>query len=418
MQMKLWRCKTAVTGLVLVLSALVTALSAATDQAPPTAEPRDTGALQTSGRQSISRYRDLIARLEDEGGAYNPALTEPLLELGMALQESGMHGDAISLLKRGVHLARINNGLYSEIQLALLESEIKSHIALGQLEEADDRHRYLYRVQQRTLKDAGRGFAFMKQAKWQRRAYELELDENGFNRLINMWNLHRMALTEFAEADGDASPTLLPPLHGMLRAQYLMSGSNGENSSGRFQRAGFRIRGDDQGRLSAYRGQSYKQGDSVVRAIFDVQAAQPDSTPLARAEVLAMMGDWRLWHGRYKEALDAYSEAIIELASVDGAEEGMQALFGAPLALPALEGIRPLPEPASPDKADLLLEFTVDERGRVRDLTRLDDSQASVGIVNRIMRTLRGTPFRPRFDTGEPVATTGIQWAYDTDQWR
>lgn len=416
--MKLWRCKTAITELVLVLAMLVTAASTYADQSSPTAEPEESGALETGGRQSISRYRDVIARLEDEGGAYNPALTEPLLELGVALQESGMHAEAIDLLKRGVHLARINNGLYSEIQLALLESEIKSHVALGQFEEADDRHRYLYRVQQRTLTDAGRGFAFMQQAKWQRRAYELELDENGFNRLINMWNLHRMALTEFAEAEGDASPTLLPPLHGMLRAQYLMSGSSGENSSGRFQRAGFRVRGDDEGRLYAYRGESYKQGDSVIRAIFDVRAAQPDSTPQSRAEVMAMMGDWRLWHGRYKEALDAYAEAIIELASVDGAEEGMQALFGAPVALPALKGVRPLPDPASPDKADLLLEFTIDERGRVRDLTRLDDSEASVGIVNRIMRTLRATPFRPRFDTGEPVATTGIQWAYDTDEWR
>lgn len=416
--MKHWLCKTAITGLVLVLPALVAAASTPVGQASPTAEPEAPGTLQTNSTQSISRYRDVITRLEDQGGAYNPALTEPLLELGMALQQSGMHAEAIDLLKRGVHLARINNGLYSEIQLALLESEIKSHLALGQFEEADDRHRYLYRVQQRTLTDAGRGFAFMQQAKWQRRAYELELDENGFNRLINMWNLHRMALTEFAAADGDASPTLLPPLHGMLRAQYLMSGSMGENSAGRFQRAGFRIRGDDEGRLYAYRGQSYKQGDSVIRAIFDVRAAQADSTPLARAEVLAMMGDWRLWHGRYTEALDAYAEAIIELASVDGAEEGLQALFGAPVALPALEGIRPLPEPASPDAADLLLEFTVDERGRVRDLTRLDDSEASVGIVNRIMRTLRATPFRPRFDTGEPVATTGIQWAYDTDQWQ
>ncbi|TCO74665.1 hypothetical protein [Chromatocurvus halotolerans] len=416
--MKHWLCKMAITGLILVLPALVAAASTPVAQTSPTAEPEEPGTLQTNRTQAISRYRDVITRLEDEGGAYNPALTEPLLELGMALQQSGMHAEAIDLLKRGVHLARINNGLYSEIQLALLESEIKSHLALGQFEEADDRHRYLYRVQQRTLTDAGRGFAFMQQAKWQRRAYELELDENGFNRLINMWNLHRMALTEFAEADGDGSPTLLPPLHGMLRAQYLMSGSMGENSAGRFQRAGFRIRGDDEGRLYAYRGQSYKQGDSVIRAIFDVRAAQADSTPLARAEVLAMMGDWRLWHGRYTEALDAYAEAIIELASVDGAEEGLQTLFGAPVALPALEGIRPLPEPASPDTADLLLEFTVDERGRVRDLTRLDDSEASVGIVNRIMRTLRATPFRPRFDTGEPVATTGIQWAYDTDQWQ
>lgn len=412
-----WLCKTTAAGLVLALPALLQAAPASGEGDPPMTGQSGLESLQRAEAASISRYRDLIARLETEGGAYNPALTEPLLELGMTLQQAGLHAEAIDLLKRGVHLARVNSGLYSEIQLALLESEIKSHIALGQFSEADDRHRYLYRVQQRTLTDAGRGFALMRQARWQRRAYELELDEDGFNRLVNMWNLYRMALAEFAEANGDASPTLLPPLHGMLRAQYLMSGSTGENSAGRFQRDGFSVRGEE-GRFYAFRGQSYKQGDSVIRAIFDVQASQPDGDRRTRAEVLAMLGDWRLWHGRYREALDAYAEAIIELAPAKDAQAGMNALFGTPLALPALEGIRPLPGQVAAAQADLLLEFTVDERGRVRDLVRLDDDEANAGIANRIMRTLRDTPFRPRFDTGEPVATTGIQWAYDTDQWQ
>lgn len=374
-------------------------------------------ALQQGEAANVRRYRDQIAQLELEGGAYNPALTEPILELGMALQRAGLHGEAIDLLKRGVHLARVNNGLYSEIQLALLESEIKSHIALGQFTEADERHRYLYRVQQRTLKDAGRGLALMRQARWQRRAYELELDEDGFNRLINMWNLHRMALAEFAETNGDASPTLLPPLYGMLRAQYLMSGSSGESSNGRFQRDGFSVRGDE-GRFHAFRGESYRQGDSVIRAIFDVRAAQPGNDRLSRAEVLVMMGDWRLWHGRYSKAMEAYAEAIIELAPAENAQDGMQKLFGTPIPLPALAGIRPLPDRVPPEQGDLLLTFNVDERGRVRDLARLDDSESNSGIANRIMRTLRGTPFRPRFDTGEPVTTTGIEWAYDTSLWQ
>jgi len=374
-------------------------------------------ALQEEKSATIRRYRDLVTRLEVEGGAYNPALTEPLLELGVAMQQAGMHAEAIDLLKRGVHLARVNNGLYSKIQLALLEAEIKSHIALGQFAKADDRQRYLYRVQQRTLKDSGRGFALMRQARWQRRAYELEIDDEGFNRLIKMWNLHRMALAEFAQAHGDTSATLLPPLYGMLRAQYLMSGSTGENSTGTFRRDVFSMRSDG-GRSLAFRGKSYKQGDSVIRAIFDVQATQPDTGRLANARVLAMMGDWRLWHGRHREAMDAYAEAIIELATAEDAKDGMQSLFGAPVALPALEGIRPLPEPVAVEQSDILLEFSVDERGRVTDLQRLDENRANQGIANRIMRTLRRTPFRPRFDTGEAVPTTGIQWAYDTQEWQ
>jgi hypothetical protein len=416
------RCAAAL--LILALASLPVWVSAqdaapdADDQAEaPAAQSENLRTLQQAQVDTIRRYRQLIGDLENNGGAYNPALTEPLLELGTALQQSGLHAEAVDILKRGVHLARINHGLYSEIQLALLESEIRSHIALGQFEEADERHRYLYRVQQRTLTDTGRGLAFMRQARWQRRAYELELDEDGYNRLINMWNLYRMALAEFAEAEGDAAPTLLPPLYGMVRAQYLLSGSRGENSSGRFRRDTFQLR-ESQGRFQAFRGQSFKQGESVIRAIYDVTAAQPESERLARAEVMVMLGDWRLWHGRDREAMDAYAEAIIELAPADNAQEGMQQLFGNPVPLPALEGIRPLPPAGAPDPGKLLLEFTVDERGRVRDLERLDNDEANEGIAYRIMRTLRQTPFRPRFQTGEPVATTGIQWAYDAQEWQ
>ena len=83
----------------------------------------------------------------------------------------------LEAFKRGTHLARINEGLYSTRQLALLRGEIESLIAIGDLETADERQRYLYRVQARTLSDRSRGEALMRQALWQRQAYEAGLGE-------------------------------------------------------------------------------------------------------------------------------------------------------------------------------------------------------------------------------------------------
>ncbi|QIB66039.1 hypothetical protein [Kineobactrum salinum] len=50
------------------------------------------------------------------------------------------------------------------------------------------------------------------------------------------------------------------------------------------------------------------------------------------------------------------------------------------------------------------------------DLNRLDDNSEVNGTANRLMRKLRRTPFRPRFDfnTGEPVATEKLTWAYES----
>jgi len=400
-------------------AALAAALAAA--QPEPAAEEHDAlddeaAALEAVRSDTIRRYREEIGALEQAGGAYSTGLTEPLLELGLALQQAGQHAEAIRILKRGVHLARVNEGLYSEQQLALIEAEIRSHMALGDFQAADDRHRYLYRVQQRTLTDAGRSLALMRQARWQRRAYELGLDENGFERLLRMWNLYRLALSEIAESEGDTSPNLLPPLYGMLRAQYLISGFDGTDPTG-LSPDPFDPRVDE-GRFVAFRSQSYKQGGSVIRAIYDVQQAQPGAGPREHAQALVLLGDWRLWHDKPDDAAQAYADALAELAALDDAETATADLFGAPVALPALEGIRPLPEPVPAEQANLLVEFKVDERGRVRDLDRVDEADDNEGIANRLLRKLRRTQFRPRFADGQPVPTTGIQWAYDTSNWQ
>ena len=90
----------------------------------------------------------------------------------------------------------------------------------------------------------------------------------------------------------------------------------------------------------------------------------------------------------------------------------MERLFGEPVALPNLEGVRPLPPQVAVDDANVVLEFGVTERGRVVSLERLDDTDGIDGKVNRLMRRLRKTPFRPRFENGEPVETQGVIRAY------
>ena len=46
------------------------------------------------------------------------------LELSILNQQQDRHGEAVDIFKRGVHLARINNGLYCTEQVPLLQGEI------------------------------------------------------------------------------------------------------------------------------------------------------------------------------------------------------------------------------------------------------------------------------------------------------
>jgi len=161
-------------------------------------------------------YREAIDAIESDYGAYGDGLSEQILGLGHVLQSQGRHQEALALLKRGVHLARINDGLYSPQQLPLLQAEIASHIALGQYDDADERQHYMYRVQVRSMGQGElRAQALMQQAQWQYNAYQLRLGQARFSRLMSMWDLYRLALNDIIDRKGEDSPELLLPLEGM-----------------------------------------------------------------------------------------------------------------------------------------------------------------------------------------------------------
>jgi hypothetical protein len=366
-------------------------------------------------QKDVLEYQRAIEALEIADGPFAPGLSEQLLSLGFALQRNGDHLGAIEVFKRGVHLSRITEGLSSPRQLALLRGEIESHVAVGDLEAADERQRYLYWVQEQTLSDRSRGEALMRHALWQRQAYEAGLGEEPQQRLLRMWSLYRLALTEIMGAEGQNSAALLPPLYGMLQSQYLLTGFVGETTSGRF-RSGYAAPNQGPQELS-YRGSSFKQGAAIIKAIYDVRLGGPAPSLRDAAEPTVMLADWQLWHGKREEAFATYGGLERELAAKDDAQVLREELFATPRPLPALEGVRAFPDPAVEQDGMLLLTYGVTARGKVVDIERLDENPAIDAKANRIMRRLRQTLFRPRISDGMPVDTTGLVVAYDVSQW-
>ena len=125
-----------------------------------------------------------------------------------------------------------------------------------------------------------------------------------------------------------------------------------------------------------------------------------------------MLGDWRLWHEEREQAWQAYREAMAELVGHDAAQIQIEQLFAEPVALPNLDGLRSLPSAVEPAQDNILLEFGVTKKGRVIDLERMDVNEVNEAKANRLMRRLRKTKFRPRFEGGEPVDTEKVVRAY------
>ena len=103
-----------------ILRHLLLALVLASGQALSAEEFDLTGGIPGFGDRSTEKsLLDEISRIESRDGAYSADLPEQMLSLGLALQQQDRHGEAIEVFKRGVHLARINNGLYCAEQVPL-----------------------------------------------------------------------------------------------------------------------------------------------------------------------------------------------------------------------------------------------------------------------------------------------------------
>ena len=122
-----------------------------------------------------------------------------------------------------------------------------------------------------------------------------------------------------------------------------------------------------------------------------------------------MMGDWMWFNGERTSAKEAYQEAITELDGFADAQMNVEHFFGKPVPLPDVDGIRPLPAPGEHGEGRALLQYAVNEHGRVTELELLEGDEER---ARRLMRSLRKTRFRPRFEQLEPVETEKITGSY------
>ena len=160
-------------------------------------------------------------------GAYDPRQQESLWNTAIELQAQGRHEEAIPVLKRATHLSRINEGLDAASQLPYVRAEIQSYRALDELALADERHAYLSRIEKQVLPSGPERIdAFLRQAEWHQYALLEDIDEDEAiqARMGKAWNFYRRALNESVATYGESSADLLPALHGMVRAQYLLAG--------------------------------------------------------------------------------------------------------------------------------------------------------------------------------------------------
>ena len=492
---------------------------------PPPTEPSTLGV-----------YRNYIESMEESAGAFAPGLTEQLLGLGLNLQALERHAEAAAVLKRGVHVSRVQSGLYAPDQIPLLRAEIRSHIALGQFDEADEHQRYLARVESEALAGSPASIAaLLDQGAWAEQAWELRLGEQEAHpeHLARSWEYYRLAYNQSSELYGPQSMELLKPLEGMLRLQYRFAELQRENASGSaFDGTSYR--------QTSAMGGAYRRGEAVLMAIHGLKLF--NGVPAGeQARDLARLGDWAHWMGRRSDARSYYDQAwrritpppeepeikeedetppagsaegaaladsapsadqdneqpprdvesgdavpepvapepalanaegeavaeteaemeveakqkVADAAPPDTTQQASEdttimalpeepapvddpvmraALFATATPLPDIDSLRPFPPFRADASGPLVVQFQLNEVGKITELERITvttvtetdsaetdtapdaDKAARVDddpAVNRLLRKMRRTRFRPQYEGGEAVDTGMIVWSFD-----
>ena len=239
-------------------------------------------------------------------GAYDPRQQESLWNTAIELQIQGRHEEAIPVLKRATHLSRISDGLNAASQLPYVRAEIRSYRALGELALADERHTYLSRIEKQVLPSGPEKIdALLRQAEWHQYALLEEIDDEEAiqARMGKAWNFYRRALNESVATYGESSAELLPALHGMVRAQYLLAGHQGVGGAmpGNMRRE----------RTSPSQSKAvFKRGISLLIAMQQLNRDRLVASREVQAEDLIRMGDWAWWTGNRNFAFEFYGDAI------------------------------------------------------------------------------------------------------------
>jgi hypothetical protein len=324
----------------------------------------------------------------------------------------------VPLLRRAVHVTRINDGLYSDRQLPLLQGLFDNYLRQGDLDGADEVQAWLFNLHRRNYQPGEVAYieASVAYSNWQRKRWLLEPDVESSDRLYDIWRLLDRQMPR--EEAAPLPPALLASLiYAQLQLLYLVDASDfGLDQQTEMMLGHQYSRSQQQPDLSQTHMQYLqKLANTKGKRRLELLIAQlaESGEPVAWAEAEKRLGDWHLWHGERRTAAEHYRQAWALLTAA-GEEQQRSQWFDQPTELPAEEalygGARAGWE--LPESKPVAVEFTVSARGKAREIDVRIEDKAREGASYRVSRLLRNTRFRPRLEAGEMVETVGVVREY------
>ena len=335
-------------------------------------------------------YERQVRLLEEEGGPYAGALAEPLADLARQYQVNGDYAEAQEIYERAIHVLRINEGLYSESQVPLLNALFDIYRLSGDVSTLDGRYDYYFRLYGNgeppfTTLRIGASLAYLR---WQREALRLQLDSRDTERLLALYSLNERILAGVAAVQPLDLPSFTDLTLGQLRNLYILR-----------DRYAPIVETTGVGSREAFGGGTWDQQDAALARLEIIQrSAVPRGQALLRelieripvdqwqllAQAYLELADWNQWNDRRTEAQSAYRQ-VASILQAAGQEATLQQWLGQVVELPA-NGAFWQPRPAGAEPIVIQARYDVSESGRAANIVTsalIGENEAKAWRVRR-----------------------------------
>ena len=350
-------------------------------------------------KDAEAAYLRGVKIVEDSGGNGNAdrLLLRPLHGLGVTYYASGQYEDASIALKRALDLSRNLDGLFNAGQVAILDPLIASLVTLERHDEAERQYQYAVRIAENAY---GTGDAHVLRP-LDRYAHWLEhMGRYGTARAL--W-ARALAIAEQA---GRGTLLVISPLHGIARTYRLEFVNGGEDET--LAPGDPFAPGND---LPPSGMNSQRLNPDGERALQLAMQAIDKTQPVdhvRRGSTLMELGDWYMSSGLVSKGVQTYRDAWKELAL-----GGSTATLAAPRQLayraPSTSITRShLTERDNVEEHFVEVSFTVTRDGHTADMTPTA-TDASESQQRLVLSAVKRARYAPRFENGEPVDTQGVK---------
>lgn len=372
--------------------------------------------------ENMAAFEAHAARLQTEGGTYNPPLAEVLTGLGRAQRDAGLYAAAAATLERALHVARVNEGLHNPAQLPLRQLLLEVHTALGDAEAVDRDYQQIFWVRKRHAgSDRAALLPIIEEIGRERlRVYEIAPPASGLEHLVKadaLYDLARGIAKESGTAAADVEITLL--YHAAMVNHRLALEMRRSRVGFHDLRAVMIGNGrevfevyEEQARETLFQS-TFLKGEWLAREAVARATERAVVAPVALAEALNFLGDYYLSFRRTMDAMQEYRRAM-EVLQRHGLADQVDRLFGVPVLVTTLRAPGDdagLPAAGDLPSVDVLLDVGADGwPGNVR--VQQAQPAGDPGLGARGARAMLAWRYRPRFVAGQPAPALDIPARY------